>query len=189
MSNTSTIERTPIIFKHQIPIADVPGLLFKQAIKDKEVKCRINGIRVNNPNTQRINVDVSFKILDDLKMHNPGTSLCGNVNSLPQRTEKIMNVKGKNVTLKFKANKTNEKGVLEINNTHELYTIAEIVLKTKGIMDYNEYGSIKTTYYYLDKFLRGGIVYLTSQEVLTQRPYGALEIEVNAVRGETKKEY
>ena len=139
MSNTTTLITNPVVFVSQIPVTDIPGLKFKQAILDITVRCSINGIRVKNPNSNKINVDVSFKILDDFEMANPGTSICGNALDIPQlKNTPIKNMKGKNVTLNFKVNKTDEKEVLEITNEQELYSIVEMVLKAKEIMGINE---------------------------------------------------
>lgn len=178
MSNTTTIITNPVLFDKQIPVSDVDVYHFKEAIQDKKIKCIINGARVNSPYTKSVSVDVSFKILDDLKVLNPGTSITGKTLSFDgQRPiEDRTNVKDMNITLNFNVTKNEERGVFEVNNTHQFYGILSKVLKDKDIMDSNEDGSIRVYYAKLNKLIRGGVVYLTAKQVLTSRRYSTLEV-------------
>ena len=163
MSNTTTIVTRPLLFDFQIPVADVDSLAFKEAIEDKEVLCFINGIRVNNPRYKDVSIAISFKIMEELEVYNPGTSVTGK--SLFKNSISKENVQFKNVTLTFDVNKTIEDRVIEITNEHEVYSIISNVLKSKGLMDKSETGSIRVYYPRLNGFLSGAKVYLTSTKI------------------------
>ncbi len=178
MSNTTTIITNPILFDKQIPVSQIDVFYFKEAIKDTRVKCLINGARVNSPYTKSVNVDVSFKILDDLKVFNPGTSITGKTLKFEDAKplEDKVNVKGKYITLNFNVTKKEERGVFEVNNTHEFYSIISNVLKDKDMMDSKEQGSMRIYYTKLNSLIKNGVVYLTAKEVLNTRRFSTLEV-------------
>lgn len=178
MSNTTTIITNPILFDKQIPVSQIDVFYFKEAIKDTRVRCLINGARVNSPFTKSVNVDVSFTILDNLNVFNPGTSITGKTLKFEEARplEDKVNVKGKNITLRFDVTKNEERGVFEVNNTHELYSIISYVLKDKQLMDNTEQGSMRIYYTKVNSLIAGGEVYLTAKEVLNTRRYSTLEV-------------
>ena len=185
MTNTTTIMPNTVLFDKQIPVTDVDSFYFKTAINGRLIKCFINGARVNNPFTKNVNVDVSFKIIEDLEVVSPGTSITGKTlstapiwNLPPGKEDKKANVKGKNVTLNFDVLKNEEKGVIQIINEHELYNVVATVLKSKNMMDKEEKGSIRTHHTKLNSLLKNGEVYLTSVPV---EDMGKSYLEVNAV--------
>lgn len=177
-----------VIFDKQIPVNNINVNAFKKAIVNKNVKCSINGVRVNNPDTKNVTVDISFKILCDFEMINPGTSATGKpLSTSPMfgygNNNKLSNVKGKNVTLTFNALKTKEKGVILIINKHELYNIVVTILKFKSMIGNEEKGSIRTHYTKLDDLLKKGVVNLTSVPVASRM---GTSFEINAVVEETQ---
>ena len=178
MSNTTTIITNPILFDKQIPVSQIDIFYFKEAIQDRRVRCLINGARVNSPFTKSVSVDVSFKILDNLQVFNPGTSITGKTLKFEEAKpiEDRVNVKGKNITLNFNVTKNEERGVFEVNNTHELYSIITYVLKDKNLMDSAEDGSMRIYYTKINSLIMGGEVYLTSKEVLNTRRFSTLEV-------------
>lgn len=186
MSNTTTIISNPILFNKQIPVSQIDVYNFKEAINDKSVKCLINGARVNSPFSKSVSVDVSFKILDNLQVFNPGTSITGKTLKYEDAKplEDRVNVKGKNITINFNVTKNEERGVFEVNNTHELYSILSKVLKDKDIMDSDEDGSMRIYYTKFNKLIKNGVVHLTSKEVLNTRRYSTLE--VTAIPGDNQ---
>ena len=170
----------PLTFDKQIPVTDINARDFREAIKDNQILCSINGVRVNNPNTKAVNIDVSFKILEDLDIMTPGTSITGKTIYKTSLDEKdITNVNGSNVTLNFDVNKFDAKGVIEINNTHELYNIFSIALKSKGLMDKAETGSIIVKSSRINDYLMDSELYLTTIPVTTNKG-----LEVNAIPGD-----
>lgn len=186
--NSTTIMPNAVLFDKQIPVNDIDGFAFKKAILNERVICIINGARVNNPDTKNVTVDVSFRIRDNFEMINPGTSATGKTLSTSPiydygNNKKICNVKGKNVTLRFNALKTEEKGVIRVINEHELYNIIATVLKAKHFMEDNEKGSIRTHYTRLSSLLKNGRVVLTSVPIVSGT---GTTFEVNAVMEETQ---
>lgn len=190
MNDTAITER--IFFAPQIPISEIDANSFKKAIKDKKVECSINGVRVNNLNSKRVNLDISFKILEDINIVNPGTSITGKPLYNPIHSNSLLNednaktsIKGKNVTLRFKVKQDLKTDLIEVMNEHEVYTILENVFKSKGIMNYTEKGSIILYAPILNSLLREEKVYLTTIAVLNNHNECYLEVNA-AMDGETQ---
>ncbi len=180
MSSIISAISNPLSFDKQIPVTDINAMDFREAIKDNQILCSINGVRVNNINTKAVNIDVSFKILEDLDIMTPGTSITGKtIYKTCLDAEDITNVNGSNVTLNFDVNKYDAKGLIEVNNTHELYNIFSIALKSKGLMDKAETGSIIVKYNRINDYLKDIELYLTTIPVSTKRG-----LEVNAIPGD-----
>jgi len=172
----------PIIFDKQIPVTDINAKEFKESIQDTQILCSVNGVRVNNPFTKGVNIDVSFKILDDLDILTSGTSITGKtINKTSLCESDIINANGSNVTLNFDVSKYDKKGVIEVNNTHEFYNIFAIALKSKGLMNKAETGSIIVKYDKINEYIKDTELYLTTIPVLSARC-----LEVNAKAGETQ---
>ena len=166
-----------LLFNKQNPVPQIDHLKFIRAITDKQVKCLINGATVNNPTKQNVTVDISFRILDDLEMTTPETSITGNI---LDADDKKINVRDKNVTLRFDAIKSQYKNFIEIDNTYNLYSIISTVLINKGLMESTK-DSITINYDKLDYLISGNEVYLTSKEVFTFERNRTLE--VTAING------
>lgn len=166
-------------FKKQIPINEINYADFKEAINEKPTLCYINGARANNPNNKNISIDVSFKILDSVVITAPGTSNTGKTlyydNIIPYYDE--MDIENKNVTLNFKVSKTVERGIIEVNNTHELYNILAIALKSKGLMDKTEKGSINLYYADINEYLEDTKLLLYSTKLCGGYEINAGEIQ------------
>lgn len=172
----------PIYFDKQIPVTDIVAKDFKESIQDTQILCLINGVRVNNPFNKAVNIDVSFKILDNLDIMTPGTSITGKTIDKSCLSKKdIINANNRNVTLNFDVNKYDAKGVIEVNNTHELYNIFVIALKSKGLMNNRETGSIIVKYDKINDYLMDTKIYLTTIPVMTRS-----KLEVTAIAGETQ---
>lgn len=172
-----------ISFKKQIPVTDITAWEFKSSIQDTQILCAINGVRVNDPFRKGVNIDVSFKILNDLNIITSGTSITGKelqrIDINPYFDEK--NINGNNVTLNFDAN-IYSKGMIEVNNTHELYSIFAIALKSKGLMSNAETGSIIVEHNKINDCLIDTKLYLTTVKVLSDKN----NLEVIAKAGETQ---
>ena len=178
---STTIITNPVLFDNQIPVSDVDENAFREAIQDKKVYCLINGARVNNINSNKVNVDISFKILEDLEVLNPGTSITGH--TLSKSIISYSNVKGKNVTLNFDLLNNRERDVIEVINEHEVYSILTRCLKARKLMKPNENGSIRMYYKNFHNYVRNCSILLTSTKVTTRK-----HLEVTAFKGsETQK--
>ncbi len=178
---STTIIRNPVLFDYQIPVSDVDETAFREAIQDKKVYCLINGARVNSINSNKVNVDISFKILQDLDVLNPGTSITGH--TLSKKEIKSSNVKFKNVTVNFDLINNGEKDVIEVINEHEVYSILTGCLKAKKLMEKEQTGSIRMFYKNFHYYVRDCRIYLTSTKVTSRK-----QLEVTAFKGsETQK--
>ena len=190
--NDTAINHEPILFSPQIPINEVDANNFKKAIENKKAKCLINGVRVNNLNSKRVNLDISFNILEDIYIVTPGTSITGkplynpiNNKSLIDKDNEKTNIYGKNVTLNFDVVQDVAKDTIIVFNEHEVYTIIETALKSNGKMDLKEKGSIIVYAPMLNSLLKKEIVYLTTIAVLNKDNQHYLEVAA-IMDGETQ---
>lgn len=159
------IKKELLSFKHQIPVSEIDADAFKKAIHNKKVLCSVNGVKVNNPGTARVNIDVSFQVMQDFTMNNPGMSPTGKQLNFMTAEQNETNVKGKNITLNFKvAPKHNYS--FEVFNTHEFYSIISNIFKSLDMMDNEENGSIIAFPKLIEEVLPGNRIYLSSVKVI-----------------------